>query len=161
VVIAAEPLTGTAEEARTVLDGLAKYLTDGGVLSVAVPTGPGRVPGAAAELDRQGALYGVGLDLVLRNRPPVRVHRLRFTPTTAARAARLAPVHRPSSVPLTRACTSTPTGGRRRNHLGLAAGPWYPRSPGSGCCRRCRRPVAAFRDQADIPETIARDGRRQ
>ena len=35
--------------------------------------------GAGEELDRQGALFGVGTDLVLRNMPPVRVHRLRFT----------------------------------------------------------------------------------
>jgi phosphatidylserine decarboxylase len=72
------------------------------VLTVAVPATPGGTSGAAVELDRQGALFGVAADLVLRNRPPVRVYRLRFTPADAARAARLAPAHRPSSVPLTR-----------------------------------------------------------
>ncbi|TDC46187.1 phosphatidylserine decarboxylase family protein [Micromonospora sp. KC207] len=102
VVIAAEPLTGTADEARTTVDGLAKYLADGAVLAVAVPATPARTAGAAAELERQGALHGVGSDLVLRNSPPVRVHRLRFTPADATVAARLAPAHRPSSVPLTR-----------------------------------------------------------
>ncbi|WP_433687183.1 phosphatidylserine decarboxylase [Micromonospora carbonacea] len=102
VVIAAEPLTGTADETRTTVDGLAKYLVDGAVLAVAVPATPARTAGAAAELERQAALHGVGSDLVLRNPPPVRVHRLRFTPADAAVAARLAPAHRPSSVPLTR-----------------------------------------------------------
>ncbi|SCG54700.1 phosphatidylserine decarboxylase [Micromonospora coxensis] len=100
VVVAAEPLTGTAEQARTTVEGLAKYLTDGSVLSVAAPVF--RTEGAAAELDRQGVLHGVGVDLVLRNTPPVRVHHLRFTPADAALATRLAPAHRPSSVPLTR-----------------------------------------------------------
>jgi phosphatidylserine decarboxylase len=102
VVILGEALTGTAEETRATLDSLTKYLTEGGVLSVATPAGPGRTSGAAAELDRQGALHGVGVDLVLRNQPPVRVHRLRFTPVSAALATRLAPAYRPSSVPLTR-----------------------------------------------------------
>ncbi|MGW0436094.1 phosphatidylserine decarboxylase [Micromonospora sp. NPDC003197] len=102
VVVAAEPLTGTAEEARATVEGLAKYLTEGAVLSVAVPAVPGRTPGAAAELDRQGALFGVGTDLVLLNQPPVRVYRLRFTQAAVATAARLAPAFRPSSVPLTR-----------------------------------------------------------
>ncbi|MFY1673215.1 phosphatidylserine decarboxylase [Plantactinospora sp. WMMB334] len=102
VVIAAEPLTGTAEETRATLDGLTKHLTGGGVLSVLVPALPGRAPGAAAELDRQSALFGVATDLVLVNQPPVRVHRLRFTPADMSVAARLAPGYRTSSVPLTR-----------------------------------------------------------
>ena len=41
VVILGEPLTGTAEETRAVLDGLSKYLTDGAVVSVATPAVPG------------------------------------------------------------------------------------------------------------------------
>jgi phosphatidylserine decarboxylase len=102
VVLAAEPLTGSADEARATLDELAKRVNEGGVLTVAVPALPGRTPGAAAELDRQSALFGVGADLVLRNQPPVRVHRLRFTPASVSVAARLAPAFRPSSVPLTR-----------------------------------------------------------
>lgn len=102
VVMSGEPLTGSAAEALAALDGLGKYLTDGGVLTVAVPALPGQTSGAAAELDRQAVLFGVGTDLVLRNRPPVRVHRLRFTPAEVAAAARLAPAYRPSSVPLTR-----------------------------------------------------------
>ena len=66
--------------------GSAKYLADGGgadASAAAARAGPGPA-GAAAELDRQGALFGVGADLVLRNTPPVRVHRLRFTPADAA-----------------------------------------------------------------------------
>ncbi|OJF12848.1 phosphatidylserine decarboxylase [Couchioplanes caeruleus] len=102
VVILGEPLTGTAEETRAVLDGLSKYLTDGAVVSVATPATPGRTDGAAAELFRQSALFGVGSDLVLRNQPPLRVHKLRFTPADTAKAATLAPAYRPSSVPVTR-----------------------------------------------------------
>jgi phosphatidylserine decarboxylase len=102
VVIVGEPLTGTAEETRAVLDGLSKYLAVGAVVSVATPAVPGRTGGAAAELFRQSALFGVGSDLVLRNQPPMRVHKLRFTPAEVAGAASLAPAYRPSSVPVTR-----------------------------------------------------------
>jgi phosphatidylserine decarboxylase len=102
IVLAAEPLTGAADETRASLDGLAKYLAEGGVLTVAAPALPNGTSGAAAELDRQGALFGVGTDLVLRNQPPVRVHRLRYTAASIATASRLAPPYRPSSVPLTR-----------------------------------------------------------
>jgi phosphatidylserine decarboxylase len=102
VVVVAGALTGTADDTRAVIDGLSKYLTDGAVLSVATAAVPGLTDGAAAELDRQDALFGVGSDLVLRNRPPVRVHRLRFTAASATAAARLAPAYRPSSVPVTR-----------------------------------------------------------
>ncbi|SDY75158.1 phosphatidylserine decarboxylase [Micromonospora pattaloongensis] len=102
VLMLAEPLTGTGEEARAVIDGLTKYLADGGVLAVAVPALPAMTQGATSELERQGALFGVGADLVLRNTPPVRIHRLRFTPADAAVADRLGPAYRPSSVPVTR-----------------------------------------------------------
>jgi len=99
VVIVGTPLTGTADEARVAVDGLAKYIADGGVVSVATPAFGG---GAAEELDRQGALFGVGTDLVVANRPPLHVHRLRFSPASASLAAGLAPAYRPSSVRLTR-----------------------------------------------------------
>lgn len=102
VVMVGEPVTGTADETRATIDGFSKYLADGGVLVVAVPVLVGVAGGAAAELDRQSALFGVGTDLVLRNSPPLRVHRLRFTPADAAVADRLAPAYRPSSVPITR-----------------------------------------------------------
>jgi phosphatidylserine decarboxylase len=102
VVIVGEPLTGTVEEVRAILDGLGKYLNEGAVVSVATPAVPGRTGGAAAELFRQSALFGVGSDLVLRNQPPVRVHKLRFTQASPRTAATLAPAYRPSSVPVTR-----------------------------------------------------------
>jgi phosphatidylserine decarboxylase len=101
VVVLGEPVTGTSEQARTSLDELAKLLGPGGVLCAATIAVPGVAPGAAAELDRQAALYGVGSDLVLRNVPPVRVHRLRWTAADAATADGLLPVDRPSSVPVT------------------------------------------------------------
>jgi phosphatidylserine decarboxylase len=100
VVVIGRPLTGTADDARTTLDGLAKYVIDGGVVSVAAPLYGAN--GAAEELERQGALFGVGSDAVFANRPPLRVHRLRFSPASASAAAGLAPVYRPSSVPVTR-----------------------------------------------------------
>lgn len=102
VIIVGEPLTGTAEETRAVIDSLSKHLNDGAVITVATPAVPGRTGGAAAELFRQSALFGVGSDLVARNNPPVRVHKLRFTPAKTGVAATLAPAYRPSSVPVTR-----------------------------------------------------------
>jgi phosphatidylserine decarboxylase len=101
VIVLAEPVGGAAETTRGYLDELAKHLTAGGVLSLAVPVAPAPGGGAAEELGRQAAFAGVGTDLVLRNVPPVRVHRLRYTPASAATAERLAPAYRPSSVPLT------------------------------------------------------------
>jgi phosphatidylserine decarboxylase len=101
IVIVAAPLTGSAEAARATLAGLAKLVTTGGVLTVAAAAVPGFAGGGAAELERQSALYGVGTDLVLRNPPPLRVHRLRWTPGDVALADRLVPVARPSSVAAT------------------------------------------------------------
>jgi phosphatidylserine decarboxylase len=102
VVIVGEPLTGTADETRELLDGLGKYLTEGAVVSVATPAVPGQTGGAASELFRQSALFGVGSDLVVRNQPPLRVHKLRFSPADPAVAATLAPAYKPASVPVTR-----------------------------------------------------------
>ncbi|MGN9812047.1 phosphatidylserine decarboxylase [Micromonospora sp. BQ11] len=157
VVVAAEPLTGTPEEARAAVEELAKYLAAGAVLSVATTATPGRTAGAAAELDRQGALYGVGSDLVLRNTPPLRVHRLRFTPADAAAADRLAPAYRPSSVPLTRGMHIDSNGVAAAGiTLGLAALARLTR-PNSKLWllpALAAAPVAAFfRDpQRDVPE---------
>ncbi len=100
VAVVGEPVTGTSEQARVTLDGLAKLLRPGGVLCAATVAVPGVAPGAAAELDRQAALYGVGSDLVLRNVPPVRVHRLQWTDADPASASALTAVTRPSSVPV-------------------------------------------------------------
>ncbi len=102
VVIAAEPLTGTAEHARIILSELGGRLREGGVLVAAAAAAPWQGWGAAAELDRQGALFGAGADLVLRNSPPVRVYKLRYTAADPASAEALAPAYRPSSVPLIR-----------------------------------------------------------
>lgn len=102
VVVLAEPVTGTAELARASLDELSKVVAPGGVVVAAAVAVPGVAPGAGAELDRQAMLYGVGSDLVLRNLPPLRVHRLRWIPAEPAQADQLTPVSRPSSVALTR-----------------------------------------------------------
>jgi len=101
IVIVAEPVVGAAEDARLTVDSLIKLVADGGVLVVAVVALPGIAGGAADELDRRSAQFGVGTDLVLLNTPPVRVHKLRFTEADAATAAGLAPAFRTSSVPLT------------------------------------------------------------
>lgn len=155
VVVAGAALTGTADEARALIESLAKYLADGAVLSVA--TAPGRTAGAAAELDRQGALHGVGVDLVLRNSPPVRVFRLRFTPADAASAERLAPAYRPSSVPLTRSMHIDSNGVAAAGiSLGLAALTRLarPKSKLWLLPALAAAPVAAFfRDpERDVPE---------
>ena len=102
VVIVGEPLTGTADEVRVLLDRVGKYLNDGAVVTLVTPAVPGRTGGAAAELFRQSALFGVGSDLVVRNQPPLRVHRLRFTAADPRVASTLSPAYRPSSVPVTR-----------------------------------------------------------
>ncbi|WP_239677785.1 phosphatidylserine decarboxylase [Natronosporangium hydrolyticum] len=102
VVVIAEPLTGEADAARETLTELAKLVTAGGVLTAATVALPGLAVGAAAELDRHAALYGVGSDLVLWNAPPVRIHRLRWAAADPGAAERLTATDRPSSVPLTR-----------------------------------------------------------
>ncbi|NUT23439.1 MAG: phosphatidylserine decarboxylase family protein [Hamadaea sp.] len=101
IVIVAEPVVGAAEDARLTIESLTKLVAEGGVLVVAVVAVPGVAGGAADELDRRSAQFGVGADLVLLNTPPVRVHKLRFSEADAAVAAGLAPAYRTSSVPLT------------------------------------------------------------
>lgn len=101
VVVRAEQVRGGAEDARASLTELLKLLTPGGVVcvaTVAVPAGGG----APAELERQAVLYGADSDLVVLNPPPLRIHRFRSGPTDPSVLNRLAPVARPSSVPLTR-----------------------------------------------------------
>jgi phosphatidylserine decarboxylase len=153
VVIVAEPLQGSAEEARATLEGLTKYLVEGGVLAVAT----GLTGGAAAELDRQAALFGVGSDLVVRNNPPLRVHRLRFTTAETALAGHVAPAYRPSSVPLTRTMHIDSNGVAAAGiALGLAALTRVarPKSRLWLVPALAAAPVAAFfRDpQRDVPE---------
>jgi phosphatidylserine decarboxylase len=100
-MIIADPVSGGADEVRGELEALGKHLNPGGVVSLAIPAAPFLAGGAGEELSRQAVMHGVGSDLVLRNVPPVRVHRLRFTAADAALAERLAPLRRTSSVRLT------------------------------------------------------------
>ncbi|WP_327008193.1 phosphatidylserine decarboxylase [Dactylosporangium sp. NBC_01737] len=156
VVILAEPLAGSADEARAALADLTKLVNAGGVLTVVVPAT--RLPsGAADEVERQAALYGVGSDLVLRNVPPVRVHRLRHTPAHHAAAHNLLPALRPSSVPLTRGMNIDSNGVAAAGiALGLAAlaKAARPKSKLWMVPALAAAPVAAFfRDpQRDVPE---------
>jgi phosphatidylserine decarboxylase len=100
-VIVADLVTGGADDVKDQLDALAKHVAPGGVVSAAVIAAGFLAGGAGAELDRQTTLHGVGCDLVVRNVPPVRVHRLRFTAGDPALAERVAPLRRTSSVALT------------------------------------------------------------
>lgn len=113
IVIVAEPVVGSGEEARGTVDQLSKVVAEGGLLVIAAVALPGLSGGATDELDRIAARQGVGSDLVLRNTPPLRVHRLRFSEADAAVAAKLSPLYRPSSVPL--------TGGMNIDSNGVAA----------------------------------------
>lgn len=169
VVILGEPLTGTAEETRALIDSLGKHLSDGAVLCVATPAVPGRTNGAAAELFRQSALFGVGSDLVARNQPPLRVHKLRFSQADPAVAETLAPAYRPSSVPVTRTMHLDSNGVAAAGiTLGLAALARFsrPQSKLWLLPALASVPVAAFfrdpeRDVPTDPETIvaASDGK--
>lgn len=100
-VVVAEPVVGSGEEARNTVDQLSKLVAEGGLLVIASVALPGLSGGATDELDRIAARQGVGSDLVLRNTPPVRIHRLRFSEADPAVAAKLSPATRPSSVPVT------------------------------------------------------------
>ncbi|HEX6683798.1 MAG TPA: phosphatidylserine decarboxylase [Candidatus Limnocylindrales bacterium] len=100
LVIVAEPVVGSGEEARNTVDQLSKVVAAGGMLVIPAVALPGLSGGATDELDRIAARQGVGSDLVLRNTPPVRIHRLRFSEADVAIADKLSPAFRPSSVPL-------------------------------------------------------------
>lgn len=97
-LIVAQVRLGMADETKGEIDALAKLLNPGGTLSVAAPAAAFLAAGATEELERQAAVHGVGSDLVLRNVPPLRVHRLRFSTADPALADRLAPLERTSSV---------------------------------------------------------------
>lgn len=102
VVVLADAVTGSADEARQSLEELAKRLRPGGVVCAATAAVPALAGGAPAELGRMSVLYGAGSDLVLRNLPPVRVHRFAWSAIDPQILDRLEPVARPSSVALSR-----------------------------------------------------------
>jgi phosphatidylserine decarboxylase len=168
VLIYAEPLGGTAEQTRALLDELGKRLNPGGALTVVVPA-TSRPSGAADEIERQVALYGVGSDLVLRNAPPVRVHRLRYSAVEATAAQRMAPAFRTSSVALSRNMHIDSSGVAAAGiALGLAAlaKATRPRSRMWLVPALAVAPVAAFfrdpnRDVPDDPRSVvaASDGK--
>jgi phosphatidylserine decarboxylase len=81
------------DDALQVATALHETVAPGGTMCLATVALPGR---AAPTLPGE-----VATDLVLLNRPPVRVHRLRRTPVDLVTAERLDPAFRPSSVPLT------------------------------------------------------------
>jgi phosphatidylserine decarboxylase len=90
-VVVGRPLP--VDELLPMTSALQDTVAPGGTLSLSSLAFPRRrgmeVPGEVAT------------DLVLLNRPPVRVHRLRRSPVDAVTAQRLEPAFRPSSVPLT------------------------------------------------------------
>ena len=90
-VVVGRPLT--TEEAPPVIALLHEAVVPGGAMCLATVAVPGS---DAPELPGE-----VATDLVLLNRPPVRVHRLRRSPVDAVTAERIDPAFRPSSVPLT------------------------------------------------------------
>ena len=97
VVMIAAPVSTADGETAKYLESLRAVVADNGMLVLAVPArGP-----VAFELTDLIAEHGVADDLVLRNRPPVRVHRLRFGLAAPETAEALTPAYRPSSVPLT------------------------------------------------------------
>jgi len=102
VVVVATPITGDAEAAHEALDRYRSLLRADGVLSVATGASPASGGGAAQALQEAAAAYGVRSDLVVRNRPPLRIHHLRFSPADPALAERLEPAYSPSHVAVTR-----------------------------------------------------------
>lgn len=91
-VLVGRPLS--EDELLPTVSALHEAVAPGGSLCLASLASPGRRGGQ--ELPGE-----VATDLVLLNRPPVRVHRLRRSPVDAITAERLEPAFRPSSVPLT------------------------------------------------------------
>ncbi len=81
------------DEALQVATALHETVAPGGTMCLATVALPGR---GAPDLPGE-----VATDLVLLNRPPVRVHRLRRSPVDLVTAERMDPAFRPSSVPLT------------------------------------------------------------
>ncbi|MFD0558021.1 phosphatidylserine decarboxylase [Stackebrandtia endophytica] len=95
VVMLAEPVLADGEFTKHVTE-LRELTAAGGTLTLPVPLSK-----ASEDLVDLAAEFGIGQDLVLRNRPPLRVHRFRFKTGTLELAEKIVPAHRPSSVPLT------------------------------------------------------------
>jgi phosphatidylserine decarboxylase len=120
VKVADAPETGACVEAAVVLAPvtdvdalLAEYrpmIAPGGTLSFATTALPRRRVGDA-----------VRTETVFRNRVPLRVFHLAFTPADAAVAERIAPAYSPSSVPLTRGMALDSNGVAAAALLGGAA----------------------------------------
>jgi phosphatidylserine decarboxylase len=101
VAVAATPIGGDTDTVGEALDRYRSLLCEDGVLSVAMPVALGSNPAARA-LEEAAAAYGVRSDLVVRSRPPLRIHHLRFSPADPAHADRLGPAQSPSHVAVTR-----------------------------------------------------------
>ncbi len=102
VAVVASPIAGDSETAHEALDRYRSLLNAGGVLSVATGATLASGGGAAQALQEAASAYGVRSDLVVRNRPPLRIHHLRFAPADPALAERLEPAYSPSHVAVTR-----------------------------------------------------------
>ena len=95
VVMVASPLSGEGDVNKTLTE-LRELTAAGGTMTLPVPLNVSS-DGLADFVSE----FGVEQDLVLRNRPPLRIHRFRFKPASLKAADDLAPAFRPSSVPLT------------------------------------------------------------
>jgi len=101
VLVVCDPVTGSEGEAREAVERCSALLGPQGVLSLAAPLPAGR-GGAAGEVERVATVCGVRSERVLRSRPPLRVHHLRFTVADPGLAERLAPAWSPTRVALGR-----------------------------------------------------------
>ncbi|CAM3297499.1 phosphatidylserine decarboxylase [Stackebrandtia soli] len=97
VVILAEPVTADSFEFTKTATVLRELTAATGTLSICAPL----TSASAEDIADLVAEFGVGSDLVLRNQPPLRIHRLRFGEAPSTMAETIAPTYRPSSVPLT------------------------------------------------------------
>ncbi len=100
-IIFADLIHGDGGDLFNVLENVAKHLAPGGVVNLAVPAASFLAGAAADDVARIAADHGIGSDLVLRNAPPVRVHRLRFTDAPTGLADDWTPMERTSSVRIT------------------------------------------------------------
>ena len=97
VTMIAEPIQDEAAEFTKAAVTMRELTNPGGVLTIAAPLWAD----ATEEITSLVAENGTGSDLVLLNKPPLRIHRLRFQEAPTELADRVAPTYRPSSVPLT------------------------------------------------------------